>query len=181
MRSTLTHLQSEASVLIDLTTTAAQKLVVELRATVKLGFCSAPIHDVSFDSVFTTLELCALKPWLVRPAKESNCTVIVCGSHVKRVLTNDSDIGSLLKKLFLMSFTNFSSCVGAERVETVAGLACQRIGLHGTDCDSHVKRVLTWSDGTDFDTGLFLVSFFFALFTLYFQPSLPVEWYSEPP
>ena len=60
-----------------------------------------------------------------------------------------------------MSLTTFSSCVGAERVETVADLACQRIGLHGTDFDSHVKRVVTWSDGTDFDTGLFLASFFF--------------------
>ena len=99
VRSTLKHLQSEASVLIDLTTTAAKKLVVELPATVKLGFCSAPIHDVSFDSVFTTLELCALKPWLVRPAKESNCTVIVCGSHVKRVLTSDGGIGSLLRTI----------------------------------------------------------------------------------
>ena len=61
--------------------------------------------------------------------------------------------------LFMMFFTTFSSCVGAERVETVFGLACQRIGLHGTDCESHVTRVLTWSDGTDFDTGLFLVFF----------------------
>ena len=58
--------------------------------------------------------------------------------------------------LFLMSLTTFSSCVGAERVVTVVGLACQSIGLHGTDRDSHVKRVLTWSDCTDFDTGLFL-------------------------
>merc|ERR1712136_512705 len=27
------------------------------------------------------------KPWLIRPAKESDCTVTDCGSHVKRVLT----------------------------------------------------------------------------------------------
>ena len=64
--------------------------------------------------------------------------------------------------LFMMFLTTFSSCVGAERVETVVGLACQGIGLHGTDCDSHVKRVLTRSDGTDFDTGLFLAFFFWA-------------------
>ena len=40
------------------------------------------------------------------------------------------------------------------------------IGLHCTDCDFHVKRVLTWSDGTDFDTGLFLVSSFFCTGTV---------------
>ena len=34
--------------------------------------------------------------WLVRNAKESNCSVIVCGSHVKRVLTRDGGLGSLL-------------------------------------------------------------------------------------
>ena len=72
------------------------------------------------------------------------------------------------QKLFLMSLATFSSCVGAERVETMAGFACQRIGLLGTDCDSHVKRVLTWSDCTGFDNGIL----FFALFNLYFLPSL---------
>ena len=30
--------------------------------------------------------LSMLKLWLVRPANVSDCTVIVCGSHVKRVL-----------------------------------------------------------------------------------------------
>ena len=33
------------------------------------------------------MELSALKPWLVTPAHVSDCTVTVCGSHVKRVLT----------------------------------------------------------------------------------------------
>ena len=33
------------------------------------------------------MELCALSPWLVRPANVSDCTVTVCGSHVKRVST----------------------------------------------------------------------------------------------
>ena len=51
--------KSEASVLIDLTTKSAKKLAVEPPATVGL----------------------------VRPAKESDCTVTDCGSHVKRVLT----------------------------------------------------------------------------------------------
>ena len=79
--------KSEASVLIDLTIKSAKKLVVEPPATVVLGLCSAAIHDVSYDSLFTALELSALKPWLVRPAKESDCTVSDCGSHVKRVST----------------------------------------------------------------------------------------------
>jgi hypothetical protein len=79
--------KSEASVLIDLTIKSAKKLVVEPPATVGLGLCSAAIHDVSYDSLFTALELSALKPWLIRPTKESDCTVTDCGSHVKRVLT----------------------------------------------------------------------------------------------
>ena len=33
------------------------------------------------------MELSAFTPWLVRPANVSDCTVTVCGSHVKRVLT----------------------------------------------------------------------------------------------
>ena len=34
-----------------------------------------------------------MKPWLVRPAKESDCTVTDCGSHVKRVLTRSDGKG----------------------------------------------------------------------------------------
>ena len=44
--------KSEASVLIDLTTKSAKKLVVEPPA-VGLGLCSAATHDVSYDSLFT--------------------------------------------------------------------------------------------------------------------------------
>ena len=41
----------------------------------------------------------------------------------------------------------------------MVGQDCQRLALHGTDCGFHVKRVLTRSDGTDLDTGFFLVFF----------------------
>ena len=90
---------SEAPVLFDLTTNSAKKLVVEPPATVGLGLCSVAIHDVSYDSLFAALEMSALKPWLVRPAKESDCTVTVCGSHVKRVSTR-SDCTDLDAGLF---------------------------------------------------------------------------------
>ena len=63
-------LKSENSVLIDLTTKSTKKLMAEPPALVGLGPCSAAIHVVSYDSSFTTLELCALKQWLVRPARE---------------------------------------------------------------------------------------------------------------
>ena len=45
-----------------------------------MGLCSA------LDSPFTALELSVFKPWSVRPAQVSDCTVTVCGSHVKRVI-----------------------------------------------------------------------------------------------
>ena len=85
MQSSFT--KSEASVLIDLTTMFTKKLMVEPPAMVRLGLCSAAILDVSYDSLslFTALELSALKPWLVRPARESVCTVTHHGIHVKRV------------------------------------------------------------------------------------------------
>ena len=60
-----------------------QELMVEAPAMVGLGLCSAAIHD----SLFTALELSALKPRLVRPVKESICTVTYHGHHVRRVLT----------------------------------------------------------------------------------------------
>ena len=69
-----------------MTTTSAKKLMVEPPATVGLGLCSAAVHDVSYDSLFAALELSALKPWLVRPAKKTPCTEVDCGSYVKRVL-----------------------------------------------------------------------------------------------
>ena len=69
--------------------------MVEPLATVGSGLCSTAILDVSYDFIFTALELSALKPWLVRPANESDCTVTDCGSHVKRVLTRSdgTDLG----------------------------------------------------------------------------------------
>ena len=74
-----------APALIDCATRSVKKLVVEPLATVDLGLCSAAVHDVSYDSLFTPLWV--LKPWLVRPARESDCKVTKCGSHVKRVVT----------------------------------------------------------------------------------------------
>ena len=67
-------LKSEASVLVDLTTKSAKKLVVDTPATVGLGLYSQPF-DVSYDSPFTALEVSTLKPWLVRPASELDSTV----------------------------------------------------------------------------------------------------------
>ena len=78
--------KSEASALIDFTTRSAKKLMVEPSAIVGLGLNSDVIHDVSYDSLFTALELSAFESWLVRPGKESNCKVTDCGSHVQRVL-----------------------------------------------------------------------------------------------
>ena len=78
--------KSEVSVLIDLTTKSAQNLVVQPPARVRLSLRSADIHHVSYDSLFTALELNALKQWLVRSAKKPHCCDC-CGSHVKRVLT----------------------------------------------------------------------------------------------
>ena len=57
------------------------------------------------------------------------------------VLTRDGGFCVSGQMLFLMSLMNFSPCVGAERFVTVTRLACQRIWLHGVDCDFHVKRV----------------------------------------
>ena len=61
--------------------------MVEPPVMVGLGLGSAAIHDVTYDSLFTALELSVLNPWLVRPARESVCTVTYCEHHVKRVLT----------------------------------------------------------------------------------------------
>ena len=65
--------------------------MVEPPATVGLGLCSAALHDVSHDSLLTALELSAVKPWLVRPARESERQVTDRGSHVKRVVTRGND------------------------------------------------------------------------------------------
>ena len=82
-------------------------------AMVELGFCSAAVHDVSYDSLLTALELSALKPCLVRPARESVCTVTYYGHHVKRVLTrSDGKAHRCTRMLFQSSSTcndHFSS------------------------------------------------------------------------
>ena len=67
--------KSEASSLFEFTNQSAMKLVVEPTATVGLGRCSDAVLDVPYDFIFTALELSALKPWFVRPANESDCTV----------------------------------------------------------------------------------------------------------
>ena len=55
--------------------------------TVDLYLNSVAIPDVLCDSLFTTLELGTLKPWLVRSVKESDRKVADCGSHVQLVVT----------------------------------------------------------------------------------------------
>ena len=68
-----------------------QKLGVEPSVTVDFeSLNSAASRDVSYDSLFTAMELSALKPCLVKPAKESDSKVTGCGSHVKRVVTHNS-------------------------------------------------------------------------------------------
>ena len=63
--------KSEESVWIDLTIESARKLVVEPSTTVGLGLRSAAIHDISLSLHSDGVE--RIKPWLVRPAKESAC------------------------------------------------------------------------------------------------------------
>ena len=66
-----------------------QKLGVEPLATVGLSLNSASSRDVSYDFPFTALKLSALKPYLVRLARESDSKVTECGSHVKRVVNTE--------------------------------------------------------------------------------------------
>ena len=54
---------------LELAIDSARKLVVEPPATVGLGLCSAALHDVSYDFLFTASELSALNSWLARTAK----------------------------------------------------------------------------------------------------------------
>ena len=58
--------KSEASVLFKLMTKSARKLVVEPPVTVGLGFCTATIHDISYDSLFTAKVFTAVKPCMAR-------------------------------------------------------------------------------------------------------------------
>ena len=63
---------------------------------------------------------------------------------MKRVFTRDRGSGSLSgQMLFLMSLTTFLSCVGAERVVIVIGLACQsnRIALC---CPRLLREACLW-------------------------------------
>jgi len=78
--------KSEATALIDLIVVAARKFMVQPPSTVGLGLCSAPIQDVSYDSLFVALELTTLKPWLIRDVDQSNLKITDCGSHVERVV-----------------------------------------------------------------------------------------------
>ena len=59
------------------------------------------------------MELSALKPWLVRPANVSDCTVTVCGSHVKRVLTRSD--GTDLDAGFFLFFLGWEGGGGTAR------------------------------------------------------------------
>ena len=54
---------SEASILIEFTSKSATILMVESPA--GLSFFSAAVHDVSYGSLFTAVELTASTPWLV--------------------------------------------------------------------------------------------------------------------
>ena len=56
--------KSEASALIDLATRSAKMLMFESFTTVGLGFNSAAIHDVSYETLFVASELGASKPGL---------------------------------------------------------------------------------------------------------------------
>ena len=53
---------------------------------------------------FVLMEMNAFKPWLVRPANELNFSVLVCSSHVKRVLTR-SDCADFDADFFLAFFS----------------------------------------------------------------------------
>ena len=59
------------------------------------------------------MELSALKLWLVRPANVSDCTVTVCGSYVKRVLTRSD--GTDLAAGFFLDFSWARRDVEGER------------------------------------------------------------------
>ena len=82
---------------MDLTTKSTKKLTVEPPAMVGMGLCSVAIDDVSYDS---------LKTWVVRPAREPNCTVTHYRINVTRVLIrSDGKVHDELQ----------SSCVTRER------------------------------------------------------------------
>ena len=84
------HVQSEASVRIDLAASPATLLLVLSLAPVCLLPCSAATWLVSAASLLISLvELRALKPWWVKPAKAPDCSVIDSVSCAKRVVTRN--------------------------------------------------------------------------------------------
>ena len=70
------------------------------------------IADVSYDFLFTALELSALQMWLARPARESDGKVFNCDSHVHRAVTRSD--GSVLP------VCSFPFCVFSARSFVVA-------------------------------------------------------------
>ena len=68
-----------------------QKLRVEPSATVALSLSSAASRDVSYDSLFTAMDLSPVKAWLVKPAKESHKT-----EDQDLCTASDNGVGSLL-------------------------------------------------------------------------------------
>ena len=72
------------------------RLFIEMLLTVLMSFAIF---------LFTALELSALQPWLVRPARESDCKENDGDSLVKRVVTrSDGGVRSACSFLFFVSF-----------------------------------------------------------------------------
>ena len=79
--------KSEASVLIDLTIKSAKKLMFEPLTTVELDLCSAAVHDVSYDSLFTAMDVDSVVKGKGKPKFSGSC--YICGkdrSQVRRLL-----------------------------------------------------------------------------------------------
>ena len=71
------HPKSEASVLIDLTIKSAKKLMVEPLTTVRLDLCKATIHDVSYDSLFTAMDVDSVVKGKGKPKFSGSCYIFV--------------------------------------------------------------------------------------------------------
>ena len=69
--------KSEASVLINLTIKSAKKLMFEPLATVGLDLCSAAVHDVSYDSLFTAMDVDSVIKGKGKPKFSGSC--YICG------------------------------------------------------------------------------------------------------
>ena len=105
-------------------------------------------HDVSYDSHFTGLELCAVHSLMVRPVSESVYKVTDCGSHVKHVVSRDEsslavdgvtsdsvctamELSVLPEQLAFGWGLHSSRCVvrpcraGAEHIENLVGQVCE--------------------------------------------------------